>query len=243
MQIDPQFIAAFVALPLIFGAAAAADPDVPAPVSSEAAPDDMEAENGAVEAAPQSAFLVLPPIVEFLSMESDARIEAPKADELEIGGIIHAAFENALHGPDKTAHDGSAEFPSGGTWPAPDALYQIMRGKDQSDAAVEFRNALTAHNEDGYVLLVRTRFYLDYWARSGRGWQVATSILSADRSDKRMVMEARLYSGDSVSELWKHRVQERVTPRASEKGIERAIARTNLKAFTLSIDGGETDND
>ena len=187
---------------------------------------EMASEQELERATTSNGIAILPPVVQFLSMESNLPIEAPKAEKEEISKAIADAVKASLidEGVLVSLVPISA-FQSQNSAVSSATVYDFVRGKKNAPYSDEIIQALTGLAKDdsapGNYLIIRARYYLDDLGRSGRGWQVATSILSADRSDKRMVVDARLHSAENLYQKWRTRVQERVTPRASEKAIER----------------------
>jgi len=175
----------------------------------------------------QRRIILIPPVVEFLAMESNAAIEAPKADRADLSKKISDKLKLKLEaiGRDVSVLDtGMLETAVPGI--APEDFFTLIRRADfEQPETGKLQTFLAEEFPQSDVMIVRIRFYLEYWARSERVFQIMDSVfLRADRSDKRMMVDARIHRGDNLDELWRGLAQERVTPRASEKGINRAIA-------------------
>jgi len=173
-------------------------------------------------------MVLLPPFVEFLAMENNQPVEAPKAETDELSARIAAQFIAGFETENRPII--VADLGGAGTALGTATRESLFTAIRRGDAAGPERLALQTYLAERYpesdILIVRARFYLEYWARSGRGWQVANGVISlgADTSDKRMLIDARVFSGNGLGELWRGLAQERVTPRASEKGIGKAAA-------------------
>ena len=171
-------------------------------------------------------IVILPPTVEFLSMETEESIDAPKADTATVAALITQQLQTEFNNAGAAAILLDAATTQSALPDAdPAGLFNYVRKSAGAEEGEAIATAINDLQPGSDVLIVRARFFLDYWGRSGRGWQVATSILSADRSDKRMVMDVRLYAADALTEIGRERAQERVTPRAAEKGVQKAANR------------------
>lgn len=196
----------------------------------------------AAETVELAAVAIAPPIVEFLSMESGEPVEAPKADTETISELILQNLKTQF--ADKRIRIIALDptvFEKDNTAISMNEVYRTLRKGKDSEAIAGLRSSISEAAPGSDVLFVRTRFYLDYWARSGRGWQVATSILSADRTDKRMVMDARLFHRDDLAEVDRILLQERTTPRSAEGEIVQTVKQTVDAFWGVEKKGDEND--
>ncbi len=217
----------------------------PAPVFAAAAAlcaaHAADPANGPEPSDHAAAVAVFAPQVEFLSMETDAHIDAPKADVDTLSAALADQISQALsdHGIDERRIDRVMVEASDGAADYNDIVKGIKRGRGQAfDNASAVMSDIAADRE---VLIIRARFYLDYWARSGRGWQVAQSVLLADRSDKRLVIDARVYRASDLSERARLLLQDRVTPRTADEELEE-IAQRIADEFWNNKNEGENDD-
>ncbi len=171
-----------------------------------------------------SSIVILPPLVEFISMESDEPIEVSRADKGILSKEIAQAFADYLTKQRTTVRRiGIEDLQLLSHETSPKLLFEIARGKDDSDKANQIRSTIAESYPNDNYLFIRSRFYLSYWGRSSQGWRVANTIVNGGMPGKRMVIDARLYSQKDFSELWRGLAQESVTPSKSQKGLKRAI--------------------
>ena len=172
-------------------------------------------------------IILVSPLVEFLAMESNAPVEAPKADTNDLSEKIADRLVTQLQEQSQQVTRLDIEaLKAAAPDVNPDDLFTLIRrARLEEPETSALQTYLSTAHPQGKVIIVRVRFYLEYWARSDRVFQVMDSVLlMADRSDKRMMVDARVHRTSDLGEVWRSLAQERVTPRASEKGINRAVS-------------------
>jgi len=174
---------------------------------------------------PKRQIVLLPPVVEILSVEEREPLELSHTDAEMIGAHIAETFVQHLgeRGVEALLADPAELLPE--TEDTDSAtLFNGIRRNDTT--LIEQMTVALARQYPGSDLLqIRTRFYLDFAARFGAVWQIVGHIWDGDIPAKRMVIDARLYGHRDLNSLWQGLAQERVTPRRSAKGIELAVDR------------------